>query len=206
MMDSANADLEQLLSLAKAQDSPSLGRLLEQYRGYLTLLARVQIGRRLQGKIDADDLIQETFLKAHRDFAQFRGDSEGQLVAWLRQILATNLAMQVRRFFGTQGRDARLERDLADDLERSSQVWGAGLAAPTSTPSMKAMRREQAVLLAQALDRLPADYREVLILRHMEERTFSEVAEQMGRTLDSVKKLWARALASLRRSLEEPGT
>src|SRR5437763_13056599 len=98
-------DPEELLRLAQAQDVPARGQLLEMYREYLTLLARLQIGRRLQGKADPADLVQETFLKAHRDLALFRGRSEAELVRWLRQILAANLAMLVRHYCGTQRRD-----------------------------------------------------------------------------------------------------
>src|SRR5579864_1333246 len=103
---------EDLLREAKAGDAATLGHLLEMYRRYLSLLARVQIGKRLQGKVDASDLVQETFLEAHRNFARFRGKSEGELVCWLRQILATNLADVLRRYLGTQGRDVRLEREI----------------------------------------------------------------------------------------------
>jgi RNA polymerase sigma-70 factor (ECF subfamily) len=70
------ADPEQLLREARAGDGATLGQLLELYRQYLGLLARVQIGQRLQGKVDASDLVQETFLEAHRHFARFRGASE----------------------------------------------------------------------------------------------------------------------------------
>jgi len=200
MSDEGGPDPERLLRLARAEDGTALGQLLELYRGYLALLARLQIGRRLQGKVDAADLVQETFLEAHRDFAQFRGTTEATLLAWLRQVLARNLANLVRRY-GTQRREVRLERALAVELDESSRVLDQGLAAPGSSPSHQAARREQAVLLADALDQLPADYREVLILRHLEGLSFPEVARRMGRSLDSVDKLWARALARLRRSL-----
>jgi RNA polymerase sigma-70 factor (ECF subfamily) len=70
-----------------------------------------------------------------------------------------------------------------------------------STPSRHAARREQAVLLAEALERLSEDYREVIVLRHLEGLTFPDVAKRMNRSEDSVQKLWVRSLASLRRSL-----
>jgi RNA polymerase sigma-70 factor, ECF subfamily len=197
----ADPDPEQLLHLARNGSTAALGRLLERYRNYLALLARLQIGKRLQGKLDPSDLVQETFLEAHRDFAQFRGGSEAEFVNWLRQILAMNLANLVRHYYGTQRRDVRLERELAVDLDQSSRVLDRGLVAAGSTPSQQAARREQAVLLADALGRLPQDYREVIILRHLEGLTFPEVAHRLGRTLDSVEKLWARGLARLRRSL-----
>jgi RNA polymerase sigma-70 factor (ECF subfamily) len=190
--------------LARAGSRPALGQLLELYRNYLGLLARLQIGRRLQGKIDPADVVQETFLEAHRDFIQFRGTTEKEVVGWLRQILASNLADVVRRYYGTQRRDPRLERELADQFDQSSRVLDQGLVSPQSSPSEQAVRREQAVLLADALQRLPADYREVIILCHLQGMRFPETARHMGRSLDSVKKLWARALARLRRTLGEP--
>lgn len=197
----AKIDIEQLLGLARGGDRIALGQLLEVYRSYMSVLARLQIGKRLQGKVDAADLVQDAFLEAHRHFAQFRGTAESELVCWLRQILAGLLANLVRRYYGTQRRDLRLERELADELDNSSRSLDGSLAAPHSTPSQRAIRREQAVLLADALERLPPDYREVIILRHLEGLSFAETSVQMGRSVDSVKKLWARALAQLRRSL-----
>jgi RNA polymerase sigma-70 factor (ECF subfamily) len=197
-----DSDRAQLLDRARAGDGPSLGRLLEVYRTYLVVLARVQIGRRLQGKVDPSDLVQEAFLGAYRDFPQFRGATEKEFVGWLRQILASLLANLVRHFQGTQRRDVRLERQLAIELEQSSQALDRGLVAPQSSPSQQAIRREQAVRLAEALGRLPQECRELLILRHLEGLSFPEVARRLGRTVDSVKKQWPRALASLRRLLE----
>jgi len=197
----ATQDLEELLRLAQTGDGPAVGRLLEMYRDYLALLARLQIGRRLQGKVDASDLVQETFMKAHRDFPQFRGRSEAEWVSWLRQILAGNLAHMVRRYCGTQGRDVRLERALVDEVNQSSRILDQGLVAPHSSPSQRAAGREQAVLLAGALARLPEDYRDVIILSHLQGLSFPEVARRLGRTVDSVKNVWARALARLRHLL-----
>lgn len=195
-------DPEQLLRRARTGDVAALGQLLESYRNYLTLLARLQIRRRLQSKVDAGDLVQDTFLKAHRHFAQFRGASELELAAWLRQILAGNIANLVRHYYGTQRRDVRLEQELADDLERSSHGWGVGLAAQQSSPSQRAARREEAVRLANALAQLPEDYEDVIVLRHLQGLPFAEVALQMGRSVDSVEKLWVRALTRLRRLLD----
>jgi RNA polymerase sigma-70 factor (ECF subfamily) len=194
-------DPEQLLARARSQGGSALGKLLEVYRHYLYLLARAQIGRQLQSRVDPSDLVQETFLAAHRDFARFRGTTEADLVAWLRQILAARLADQVRRHLKAKGRDARLECRLADELSQSSQALEKGLAARQSTPSDQAARRERAVLLAEALKTLPAEYEEVIVLRHLDGLSFADVAGRMGRSVDSVEKLWVRALARLRRAL-----
>jgi RNA polymerase sigma-70 factor (ECF subfamily) len=194
-------ECEELIARARQGEETALGLLLERYRSYLTLLARMQIGRRLQGKAEPGDLVQDAFLEAARHFGQFRGVTEPELAAWLRQILVSQLALLLRRYYGTQARDVRLERELGDEMDQSSRALHLVLAAAQSTPSQQAGRREQAVLLAEALDRLPPDYREVLVLRHLEELTFPEVASRMGRSLDSVEKLWVRGLARLRRQM-----
>ena len=196
-------DPEQMIQEARTHADAVLGPLLDLYRNYLRLLARVEIGRRLQGKVDASDLVQDTFLEAHRHFANFQGTSEPQLVAWLRQILAGKVAHLLRHYLGTQARDVRLEPELAAGLDTSSRMLGADLMAAMSTPSQQAARREQAVLLADALAQLPDDYREVVVLRHLEGLRFPEIAQRMGRSLDSVQKLWLRGLARLRQVFGE---
>jgi RNA polymerase sigma-70 factor (ECF subfamily) len=192
------AEAERLIEEARAGDAATLGRLLELYRNYLRLLARVEIGRRLQGKVDASDVVQEVFLDAHRYFPNFRGTAEPQLIQWLREVLAGTLANQVRRYLGTQARDARLEVALAEDLDRSSCALGLIPVAPHSSPSRQVERGEQALLVAAALARLPEDYQAVIVLRHLEGLTFPQVAERMGRSVDSVEKLWLRGLTRLR--------
>jgi RNA polymerase sigma-70 factor (ECF subfamily) len=199
-------DPEHLLDRARQGDDALRGALLERYRPYLALLARVEIGQRLQSKVDASDVVQETFLEAHRHFDRFEGATEAQLLRWLRSILAGTLANTLRRYLGTRGRDIRLEQGLDAGLERSSCALAGGLIAAQSSPSQQATRREQAALLAGALDRLPPDYREVLVLRHLEGLTFPEVARRMARSEDSVQKLWLRALGRLRQACGEAGS
>jgi RNA polymerase sigma-70 factor (ECF subfamily) len=192
-----------LLREAREGADEARGALLESYRVYLDLLARVEIGRRLRKKVDASDVVQETFLEAYRNFGTFRGSSEAEFVAWLRSILAARIANLVRHFVGTQARDVRREEGLEIDLDQSSRALDRGLVALQSTPSQQVVRREQGVLLAAALARLPDEYREVVVLRHLEELPFPEVAARMGRTVDSVQKLWVRALARLRQSAKD---
>lgn len=195
------ATADEFLLAARAGDPAALGRLLESYRKYLLLLARMQIGPRLRGKVDPADIVQETFLDAHRQFPNFRGETERQLMAWLRRILAGQLAFTLRHYMGTKGRDVRLERECLARLDHSSDRLDNTFAAAASTPSHAASRREQVLLLAEALNRLPENYREVIMLRHIEALPFAETAARMGRTEDGVQKLWVRALARLRREL-----
>ncbi len=193
---------ESLMACAREGNVQALERLLALYRGYLKLLARTQIEAQLRVRLDPSDLVQETMLEAYRDFARFRGVTEPELMVWLRRILARNLADQLKRHRSPK-RDLRREQSLEAVLDRSSQCLQAELAG-ISSPSAKASRREQSVLLADALERLPEDYRQVIIWRHLERVKFSEIAARMGRTSGAVRMLWARALERLRIELEGP--
>jgi RNA polymerase sigma-70 factor (ECF subfamily) len=155
-------DSEALLTAARREGEPALGRLLERYRAYLSLLARAQIGRHLRSRVDDSDVVQETFLAAHRDFLSFRGTTEAEFVGWLRNILAARLADLIRRHVKARARDVRLQQSLAGELDRSSQALALALAARGASPSQEAARREPGVLLADAIQALPADYGEVV--------------------------------------------
>src|SRR5262245_35246551 len=120
-------DPELLLVLAKAGDRAALGRLLERYRNYMGLLIRLQVGRRLRRKLDVEDLLQEIGLEIHRKVVMFRGSSEREFLIWMRRVLGTILANQVRHYLGTKARDLRLERELVDELDRSSRALNHNL-------------------------------------------------------------------------------
>jgi len=201
MPNSTDPTPEAVLDLAR-RDSGNLGRLLDGYRNYLTMLAQLQVGDRLQGKLDASDLVQETFLEAHQEFPAFRGKTERELIAWLRKILASKVTATVRRFCDAQRRDVDLERRLHEIMDRTSQI-ARNLAMSQTSPSEIAARRERAVLLADALAAMPVDYRQVILLRDLRELSFPEVAQRMGRSADAVRKLWVRALGDLHRLLAE---
>lgn len=203
MNSNAPTDLTNLLERALAGEEGVRGALLETYRNYLELLARIEIGRRLQTKVDAGDLVQETFLEAHRNFRLFRGKTEGEFINWLRGIMAARIATLVRHFVGTQGRDVYREREMHVDLDQSSRALDRGLVALQSTPSQQMERSEMRIMFADTLARLPPDYREVIVLRHFEELPVAEVAARMNRSIDSVQKLWVRGLAKLRELVEE---
>jgi RNA polymerase sigma-70 factor (ECF subfamily) len=202
MSDGNGREIERLLRQAKSGDAAVVGPMLDTYRAYLKLMARLQIDRRLLGKADASDVVQETFLQAHRDFEGFRGSTEDELLAWLRRILASKLVDLVRRYVRNQGRNVRLERRLEEDLDRSSRAAMA-LAWPGSSLGEKVARRERSVLVANSLESLPGHYRDVIVLRHIEDLPFADVARRMGRSIHSVKHLWTRALAALQAALKE---
>jgi RNA polymerase sigma-70 factor, ECF subfamily len=194
-------DADALLELAKRGSGAALGKLLARYRRHLGLLVEVRVGRRLREKLDIDDLLQEVSLEAHREIGRFQGRTEREFLAWLRQVLATTVSNQVRHYLGTRRRDPRRERPISIGPE-DSRFPDRNLIATQSSPSQRVSRRERAAILAEALRNLPESYREVIILRQIEELSFPEVARRMGRSEDSVRNLWIRALARLRPELE----
>jgi RNA polymerase sigma-70 factor, ECF subfamily len=193
---------ELLLTQARGGDAQALGRLLELYRNYLRVVARAMIGQALRARVDASDLVQETFLKAHREFRQFLGSSEPELTAWLRQILVRTMANQARHH-RRHARDYKRDEPLEALLERSSSGVQQALAAPLASPSSIVSRREQAVLLADALEKMPADYREVFLLRNVEHIPFEEIAVRMGRSPGAARMLWTGTIRKLSQLLEE---
>ena len=175
---------------------------LERHRSWLGLLARLQMNARFRAKFDPSDIVQQTLLEAVRDWPKFLGGSEGELAAWLRQILAHVLLHEVRRYGGARRRDIGREVSLEEALAETSERLGAALAAPDSSPSERASRHELELRLADALVRLPADYAEIIVLRNVEGLSHEEAARRMGRGVGAVRMLWVRALARLRQELD----
>src|SRR4051794_28342200 len=194
---SANA----LISQARQGSKSSLGSLLDQYRNYLVVLATTQIERRLQRRVSPSDVVQETMLRAHKNFAQFRGTTEQELLAWLRQILVNNLATFVEQHMLAARRDVRREismERIGAALEQSTVQLAALIPATTKSPSMAVQQREEALVLADRLAQLPQDYREVLVLRNMKGLPFEEVAQRIDRSVGATRMLWLRAIEKLR--------
>jgi RNA polymerase sigma-70 factor (ECF subfamily) len=196
----------QLLAQARQANGEGLGALLELYRDYLGVLARARLGARLRGVVNPSDLVQQTFLEACRDFGRFQGTTGAQWRAWLRRILAHNLAALVERHVRARKRDVRRQvslEQLAAARGDSATGVGPAPASPVSSPSAQARQHEAAAVLADRLTRLPGPYRDVLRLRNLEGLAFEEVARRMGRTPGAARVLWVRALDRLRLLLKE---
>jgi len=164
------------------------------------MLARAHFDQRLQGKLGASDLVQQTLLEAHQRHEQFRGRSAGEQAAWLRQILAHNLADAVRRF-SREARNLGLEQSLNVALDESSARIEAWVASQGPRPDEQAERGELLLHLAEALDRLPPEQRTVLDLKHLQGRSVAEICQLLGRSEASVAGLLRRGLKSLREVL-----
>ena len=190
------------MAAARAGSQQALGQVLETFRGYLLLVANRQLDPELRAKGGASDLVQDTFLEAQRDFGQFHGASVDELRAWLRRLLLNNLADFTRQYRDTAkrqiGQEVRLEGG------DSSAERGGGLAAAWLSPSGEAMAHEQAEAIRHAVERLPDDYRRVLVLRYQEERSFEEIGDLLGLTANAARKLLLRAVERVQRELEGP--
>jgi RNA polymerase sigma-70 factor (ECF subfamily) len=176
------------------------GTDLARFRPYLRVLARASMDSRLRGKLDPSDVVQEAMVNALRGIDQFRGTTDAELAAWLRQILARVLAGTARGL-ARDKRDARREQPLPTTVEDSSARLEAWLAADGSSPSERAERNEELVRLAAAVDRLPDAQREALTLYRLRGLGLDEVAAQMSRTPDATAGLIKRAVHQLRQEL-----
>jgi RNA polymerase sigma-70 factor, ECF subfamily len=174
---------------------------LEKYRAYLHLLATLQLSRRLQAKIEPSDIVQQTLVQAIGGCGQFRGRTEAETAAWLRKILAHQLA-NAYRDWGRQKRDLRRERSIHADLEQSASRLGSWLAADQTSPSQGAIASEEAVELANALAELPEAQRQAVALHHFEGWTLDQIGEHLGRSPAAVAGLIKRALQALRQHFQ----
>ncbi len=179
------------------------GLSLEQFRGYLLLLAQLHWDTKLQGQLDPSDLVQQTLLEAHQKHEQFKGTSRAELAGWLRQSLAHNIADAVRKR-GRKKRDRKLERSLEVALEDSSSRLQACMIVNESTPGERAAKNEELTRLADMLARLPSGNREAVVLRHLKGLSLQEIAQVMERTEASAAGLIRRGLKQLRVLMGEP--
>ncbi len=176
----------------------------ERYRSYLRLLAEAQLGRWGRKGIDPSDIVQQTLLDAHKDRMRFRGQTEAERFAWLRRLLACNLADEVRAQGRAKRDDARV-RSLEEALGDSSARLEHWLAADQSSPSERAERNEAVVRLADALARLPEDNRQAIVMRHCQGLSLSEISTALGRTPQAIAGLLKRGLAELRDLMPDEG-
>jgi RNA polymerase sigma-70 factor (ECF subfamily) len=188
-----------LIREAQAGSAAALGRLLEACRAYLLLVANQDLSPELQAKGGASDLVQDTFLEAHNDFPRFHGHTHQDLLNWLRGILRHNLADFRRRYRDRAARQISQERSLnAWELAELRDKLVAAMPSPEET----AVAAEEAEAVRQAVSRLPEDYHRVIVLRHEQSRSFDDIAQEMGRTVQAARKLWFRAVERLRQDVK----
>ncbi len=190
----------QLVIASKEGDNESLGRLLQQYRGYLLMLAHRYLSERLRRRIDPADIVQLTFLEAKRDLSAFRGQTPAEFAGWLRGMLKNNVATAVTRHITTQKRSIKREVSIAPTSpgNDSGAEWLGQLPGSTTSPSGVAIRSEAVMALIEALHQLPETQAEAIRLRYMEGLPLSEIVERMGKSDTAVAGLLKRGLQKLR--------
>jgi RNA polymerase sigma-70 factor (ECF subfamily) len=191
---------DELLDQVLQGDREALGRLLEAQRKDLRRLAERQLEGRIAVRVDASDIIQQTFLEAYRGFPQFAGRDARELLAWLQIILNHKIAGAIRDHALLQKRDVGRERSM-DDSHGGGTPLKQQLDAEVSSPSQQVIRGEEAERLSQALAALPADQREAVRLRHLEGWALADIAFCLGRTHAATAGLIKRGMKALRRKL-----
>jgi RNA polymerase sigma-70 factor (ECF subfamily) len=191
---------EQVLAAARTDESAK-GELLEQYRAYLLLLARRALGSEIQTRVDSEDVVQATMLRATRSFSSFSGRSKRQFFRWLMTIHQNSITEEVS-WQRAQKRNPSREQPWQTNDKDAVIYW----LEPTDdepTPSVKMMRAEQALKLAQSLMQLPKDQEEAVRLRHLEAWPVEKIAAHMGKSTLATAGLIKRGLARLRREMAD---
>ncbi len=191
----------ELLVASKEGDNEALGRLFEQYRGFLLMLAHRYLSERLRRRIDPADVVQITFLEAQRDLASFRGQSPAEFAGWLRGMLKNNVATAVTRHVTAQKRSLKREVNAGarpTGKDSAGAGWIQQLPGSTTSPSGVAIRAEAVVVLIEALHQLPETQAEAIRLRYMEGLPLVEIVERTGKSETAVAGLLKRGLQKLR--------
>lgn len=191
--------VEQLIHCARGGSAEALESLIATCRGYLLLVANQELSSRLRPKAAASDLVQDTFVEAQQGFARFAGRSQHEFLAWLRRILLNNLTDLERRF--KQSGKRQIDRELPIEEVDEGRLHLRVLPPHAPSPSQRAMAQERDEQLERAIAELPADYRAVILLHHHHRLSFEEVACQMDRSVEAVRKLWYRAISQLQQRL-----
>lgn len=187
--------LDSLLQRAVQGDQQALGRLLDEFRPWLRLLAQRALDGRLAGRIDGSDVVQQTYLSAVRRFSEFQGNTTEELSAWLRRIHERNLIDETRRHLGAEKRAvtaeaAEVDVDVLPEVDFTS-------------PSQRLLIGENAVRLARAISRLPDDQALAVRLRHLDAWPLDRIAERMDRSQGAVVALLHRGITNLRKFLTD---
>lgn len=169
----------------------SLSEVFGQCRDYLMAIAAKSMEPNLRTKVSTADLLQQTFLEAHRDLHHFHGDSAAQLRAWLRRIMLNNIANSRRRF-----------NSAKRNIKRESPEFKTpSLKGREKTPSSIAAKQEELALLQIAMQSLSPEHRQVIQMRNLDRKSFSEIGCELERSEEAASKLWFRAMKSLKKKL-----
>jgi len=186
--------VERWIAEARSGCRPALERLFETFYPFLLAAAQHELGAALRSRIDPEDVVQDTVLKAWQRFADFHGQSEAEWRAWLRQTLRCTLANEYRRHVQTARRSVRREVSM-DQVTVIPQREDAEHEA--GSPDEPVLVQEEYEMLEHVLRQLPPRYREVLWLHTQQELSFAQVGERLHCSAEAARKLWQRAVGKL---------
>ncbi|MDG2222948.1 MAG: sigma-70 family RNA polymerase sigma factor [Rubripirellula sp.] len=196
----------ELVVASKRGNNEALGRLLEQYHGYLLMLSHRYLSERLRRRVDPADIVQLTYLEAKRDLPAFRGETPAEFAGWLRGMLKNNVATAVTRHVTTKKRSLKREVDASPGRQGNDSGgggWIQQLPGSTTSPSGVAIRAEAVMALLAALHQLPETQAEAIRLRYMEGLSLSDIVDRMGKSDTAVAGLLKRGLQKLRSLLND---
>jgi RNA polymerase sigma-70 factor (ECF subfamily) len=200
--DDDSADTRRLLDRVRAGDATAFGELFARHRPGLVEFLRNHFDPRLKARADPSDVVQETQMEAYRRLADYLARRPMSFRVWLHKTAYDRLGMLRRRHLGAGrravGREAALPEASSDGLARK-------LAGRGTSPSREAERAERAAVVRRALARLPADDREILLMRTYEELPYGEIAVLLDVTPAAARQRHGRALVRLSRLLSEAG-
>jgi RNA polymerase sigma-70 factor (ECF subfamily) len=197
-------DEAELLRRAKAGDQQALAALFTGYCDRLRKMVRLRLDRRLSGRIDTSDVLQDAYLDVARRFPEYTAAPAVPFYIWLRSLTEQRLVDLHRQHLGAEMRDAGREVSLYRGAlpAASSASLAHQLLAGLTSPTQAAVRAEMQLRLQDALNSMDALDREVLVLRHFEELTNAEAAEVLGIEPPAASKRYIRALRRLKTILE----
>jgi RNA polymerase sigma-70 factor (ECF subfamily) len=183
-----------LLARAREGSSEALGELLSRCGERLLVLIRLRLGPSLRAQLESRDILQATLVKAIERFETFAGAEGPSLMAWLARI-AANEVRDRADFHHRDRRDAARQVPLE---EVGEAPWASGLRTQTSRIALG----EGLGRLERALEGLAPDHREAIVLRRLEELSFPEMADRLGKSPDACRMVFARAMAALTLAME----
>ncbi len=193
--EAGEANVLEQFNQARGGSAEALGELFESCRNYLLLIANLAVKKGLQPKVDASDLVQDTFAEAQRIFERFHGNSEAELRRWLMCILENKIGNARKRYFRTAQRNVSQERPFKFSEEGSDREQ---LKASGQSPSGVLAQKELRDSFEQSLNALAEDYQTVIRLRVEQDLAFAEIGQRMERSEAAAQKLYIRAVLALK--------
>ena len=193
-----SSDFPDVLQRAKTGDADAIGQLCELSRKYLLLIANQDLQPRMLQKFGASDIVQQSMIVANNKIGQFGGDTKGQFLAWMRQIVINECRASSRKYRGTDKRNVGREFPI-DGIEDSSKQIQLG--DPSCTPSTEAVNNEQFQIVVKVLKQMNDLDRQVIEMRNWQELSFEEIGIVIGKTDDASRKIWSRAIVKLEQEL-----